>query len=83
MIAVVGCQKENTLLVTETIVPSATGALDPSGFSDSSHFLQEIEGTPVRFEGKFNVADYALYIQCLGGSTSVILQAGWGDDGST
>lgn len=63
---------------------SPTTSLDASGTAVSSVSLQEVEGTPTLLDGNYDVGNYDLYIKCLGtGSPTVILEAGWGDDGST
>jgi pimeloyl-ACP methyl ester carboxylesterase len=80
----VSCGKRVATITTVPTGRSPSTHVDTTSTIESGHLFPTVEGTPTVLEGKFNVGKYELYIQCLGtGSPTVILEAGWGDDGST
>ncbi len=87
MIIMAGCDscwKDEAILMTDMTHSFPTTPPGSSRTSEPSQSLKEVMGTPVLLEGKFDVGNYDLYIKCIGtGSPTVVLEAGWGDDGST
>jgi pimeloyl-ACP methyl ester carboxylesterase len=83
MITLTSCGADDATLVVD-ITYSFPTTPHPLKTPESSRSIEVLEGTPTPFEGKFDVGDHDLYIKCLGtGSPTVILEAGWGDDGNT
>lgn len=82
--SLVGCGKDETAPNANATDSWPSISPRPLKTSESSHALQKADGTPALFEGKSDVGNHDLYLKCLGtGSSTVILEAGWGDDGST